>query len=230
MIAAIRVLTWNLFHGRAEPPAGRPLLAEFSRALSGWEWDVALLQEVPPWWPPLLARATGAVEHRTALTSRNACLPVRRAIARRSPDLMKSNGGGSNALLARVPLCGHREAQLTRRPERRVVHGAALSDGTWVVNLHASTHPEKRTAADLVAAREHALSWAGGAPLIFGGDLNSRHPRIESLDLVASRWVDHIFVRGLEAVGPGAVLDRGTLSDHRPVVVLLKTLGPKEFP
>src|SRR5688572_13501753 len=57
----LRVLTWNLFHGRARPPAGRPLLNEFARALAGWDWDVALLQEVPPWWPPLLGRAAGAV-------------------------------------------------------------------------------------------------------------------------------------------------------------------------
>ena len=24
---------------------------EFTAALDGWDWDVALLQEVPPWWP-----------------------------------------------------------------------------------------------------------------------------------------------------------------------------------
>ncbi|MBA2515967.1 MAG: hypothetical protein H0V22_01395, partial [Solirubrobacterales bacterium] len=85
MIAAVRVLTWNLFHGRAQPPAGRPLLAEFSRALAQWEWDVALLQEVPPWCPPLLPRAPRPSEHRADLTSPNGCLPLRRAIARRKP-------------------------------------------------------------------------------------------------------------------------------------------------
>ena len=46
----MRILTWNLYHGRAQPPAGRDLLAEFSAMLAGWDWDVALLQEVPPWW------------------------------------------------------------------------------------------------------------------------------------------------------------------------------------
>ena len=51
------VLTWNLFHGRAVPPAGRDLLGDFAAALAGWDWDVALLQEVPPWWPPELGRA-----------------------------------------------------------------------------------------------------------------------------------------------------------------------------
>ncbi len=50
----MRVLTWNLMHGRAVPPAGRELFDEFALALAGWEWEVALLQEVPPWWPARL--------------------------------------------------------------------------------------------------------------------------------------------------------------------------------
>ena len=96
----VRVLTWNLFHGRSVPSAGRDLLNEFAARLNGWAWDVALLQEVPPWWPPLLARACGA-EHRLVLTSRNSLLPLRRAISSRNPDLLKSNGGGCNAILVR---------------------------------------------------------------------------------------------------------------------------------
>ena len=55
----MRALTWNLYHGRSPEPAGRSLLNEFAAHLAGWEWDVALLQEVPPWWPPLLAAAAG---------------------------------------------------------------------------------------------------------------------------------------------------------------------------
>ena len=74
----MRVLTWNLFHGRAQPPAGRDLQREFAAALAGWDWDVALLQEVPPWWAPALAEACDA-EQRTALTSRNALPALRRA-------------------------------------------------------------------------------------------------------------------------------------------------------
>src|ERR1051325_1466319 len=94
----MRVLGGTLWHGRAVPGAGHDLQASFARTLAGWAWDVALLQEVPPWWPPALARAAQA-EQRTALTSRNLLLPVRRWIAERFPDLIKSNGGGSNAIL-----------------------------------------------------------------------------------------------------------------------------------
>src|SRR5213596_811973 len=110
----MRVLTWNLYHGRAVPPAGRPLDAEFTRAIAGWDWDVALLQEVPPWWPPELARAAGA-EARTALTSRNFGLWLRRPIAQRRPDVIKSNGGGANAILVRgAGVEAHRIRRLRR--------------------------------------------------------------------------------------------------------------------
>ena len=211
------VLTWNLFHGRARPPAGHALLGEFARTLAGWEWDVALLQEVPPWWPPALARVTRA-RHVSALTSRNSLLPLRRAIAVRAPDLIKSNGGGANAILARGPLGEHRVQQLTRRPERRVAHGVSLPGGGWVVNLHATTDPKQRTRADVAAAREAALAWADGQPLILGGDFNLREPALEGFEPAGANHVDHVFVRGIPGGDP-EVLDPGRLSDHRPLRV-----------
>jgi endonuclease/exonuclease/phosphatase family metal-dependent hydrolase len=226
-VGAIRVLTWNLFHGRAKPAAGRPLLVEFAAAIGGWRWDVALLQEVPPWWPPLLARAAGAPEHRTVLTSRNEGLALRRAIARRNPDLIASNGGGANAILSRVPLApGQRRVRLAWRPERRVAHGVRLLDGTTVVNLHASTHPPERRRADLETARRHALAWAGGGPLVLGGDLNAKRPCLDGLELAASHRVDHVLVAGgLTPGGPAERLDAGTLSDHAPLAVDLRAPG-----
>src|SRR5947208_3481338 len=84
------------FRHRLEPPSDPARLG----ALAGWEWDVALLQETPPWWPEILAATLGC-EYRLVLTSRNGLLSLRRAIAVRRPDLMKSNGGGCNAILAR---------------------------------------------------------------------------------------------------------------------------------
>lgn len=218
----MRVLTWNLFHGRALPAAGRPLLREFASTIAGWRWDVALLQEVPPWWPPILGRAAGA-EQRSALTSRNGLLPVRRAIARRNPDLIASNGGGCNAILVRGRIVEHHAIELTRRPERRVAHAVALASGTWVANLHATTGPKTRTSEDAARALRAAFAWADGAPLVFGGDLNTPRPSLNGVDHVAGHHVDHVFVRGLRAVGPGHTLDSGTLSDHDPVVVDLES-------
>jgi endonuclease/exonuclease/phosphatase family metal-dependent hydrolase len=203
------------------PAAGRPLLDEFSAALAGWEWDVALLQEVPPWWPGKLGAACGA-SARMALTSRNWLLFLRRAIAERWPDLLKSNGGGCNAILVRGLSIGeHRKRELTKLPERRVMHGVALGAAGWVVNLHASTHPPEQRRADLFLAAATALEWAAGAPLVFGGDVNSTQPAMPGLVHVAGHHVDHVFTNGRPAVAAAELLDAGALSDHKPLRVEL---------
>jgi endonuclease/exonuclease/phosphatase family metal-dependent hydrolase len=222
----VRVLTWNLFHGRAVPDRPRSLLGEFAAALAGWEWDVALLQEVPPWWPPELGRACGA-SARTALTSRNLLLPLRRLVADRRPDLAKSNGGGANAILVRAParILDHRRRALRLHPERRVVHAVRLGDGTWAGNLHAQVHSERRAQADLALAARTVLGWAGVAPVVLGGDTNTRRPALPGLLLAGGHGVDHVAARGLVAAGPAHTLPRAGLSDHAPVLVELRKDG-----
>jgi endonuclease/exonuclease/phosphatase family metal-dependent hydrolase len=210
----VRVVTWNLFHGRAVPGAGRSLLEEFSAALAGWAWDVALLQEVPPWWPAPLARASDASE-RHVLTSRNSFPAARRYVAERWPDLIKSNGGGANAILVRGDaISEHRALVLTQRPERRVAHGVLLTGEAWVVNVHATAHAPRRARADVDRALQ---GWAGARTLVFGGDLNLREPWLPGLEHAGGRDVDHLFARGLRPIGPAEVLDRGRLSDHPPL-------------
>jgi endonuclease/exonuclease/phosphatase family metal-dependent hydrolase len=222
----VLVLTWNLFHGRAVPEQRRELLPEFAAALAGWDWDVALLQEVPPWWPPALAAATGAT-WRSALTSRNLGLPVRRAVARRRPDLLKSNGGGANAILVRGAITAHHLRTLRRRPERRVVHAVRLGDGTWVGNVHAQVRPHALTRADLALAGATLLAWAGPlGPAVLGGDLNVPDPAHglppELVVAPGPRGVDHVAARGL--AGSARKLERaGGLSDHDPVLASLRT-------
>ncbi|MEA2273905.1 MAG: hypothetical protein QOI98_2613 [Solirubrobacteraceae bacterium] len=217
----MQILTWNLFHGRAVPPAGRSLRDEFAGALAGWDWDVALLQEVPPWWPDSLARACGA-QQRTALTSRNSLLPLRRALAERWPDVMKSNGGGANAILVRGPaITEHRVQRLRRWPERRVVHAVRLAGGPWVGNLHASVHSPRRAEADARRAGAALLEWAGDASAVLGGDFNVRTPSVEGFEWAGGHGVDHVLCRGLRSTGPGVRPVRGVLSDHEPVLVEL---------
>jgi endonuclease/exonuclease/phosphatase family metal-dependent hydrolase len=208
----VRALTWNLYHGRASEPVRRPLLAEFCAALAGWEWDVALLQEVPPWWPPALARACGA-SFACVRTSRNALLPLRRAVASRNPNLLGANGGGANAILSRLPFFEHRARRLTWFPERRWAHAVRL-DGGWVVNLHASTHRDAWALRDTL----RALEWAPRPLLVFGGDLNLRSLALPGLRHVAGNHVDHLFS---PRAGVAQILDRGRLSDHPPVRVTL---------
>jgi endonuclease/exonuclease/phosphatase family metal-dependent hydrolase len=212
------VLSWNLFHGRSVPDAPHSLLAGFSEQLAAWEWDVALLQEVPPWWPPALGRACRA-SARTALTSRNWLLPVSRWAAQRRPDLVKSWGGGANAILVRGEgMLDHRVRTLRRWPERRVMHGVRLERGWWVCNLHAQAHSEARAQANGARAAATALAWAAGTPVVLGGDLNTRHPVAPGFESVAGHSVDHVLARGLRVGGPGHTLHRGRLSDHAPVL------------
>ena len=218
----MRVLTWNLYHGRAIPPAGHDLLGEFAEALAGWTWDVALLQEVPPWWPASLATATGS-RARSVRTSRNAGLALRRALARRRPDLMKSSGGGANAILVRgLDVVAHRTQRLRWWPERRWVHAVALRGGCWVGNVHAQSHPPARARADTAAAAAALGAWAGAAPFVLGGDLNVREPAVAGLVLHGGHHVDHVLSRGFTTAVPARVLDSGTLSDHAPVLVELR--------
>jgi endonuclease/exonuclease/phosphatase family metal-dependent hydrolase len=212
------VLTWNLFHGRSVPDAPREQLAEFAARLAGWEWDVALLQEVPPWWPPELGRACRA-SARTALTSRNWVLPLSRWAARRRPDVIKSWGGGANAILVRGETIGeHRVRTLRTWPERRVVHGVRLARGWWVCNHHATAHSEARAQADVALAAQTAIAWSAGAPAVLGGDLNTRAPVVPAFTHAAGHSVDHVFAKPLRAARPGRTLERGPLSDHLPLL------------
>jgi endonuclease/exonuclease/phosphatase family metal-dependent hydrolase len=218
ILVRLRVLTWNLMHGRAVPGAGRDLLDEFGDALAGWEWDVALLQEVPPWWPEMLAPRLDA-EYRIVLTSRTGLRAVRRAIAVRRPDLIKSNGGGANAILVRRDrIVGDRAQRLTWWPERRWVHGAQLASGMWVANLHATAHDTAAARRDGRTAAATARRWAAGNALVLGGDFNLREPQFDGMTRVASREVDHLFVAGAQPIGAAEVLQRGALSDHPPLV------------
>jgi endonuclease/exonuclease/phosphatase family metal-dependent hydrolase len=222
----LRILTWNLFHGRAVPASGCDLAEEFAAMIATWEWEVALLQEVPPWWPPLLAHAARA-NQRTALTSRNAGLAARRALAERWPDLMKSNGGGSNAILARQAIVEHHTLRLRARPERRVAQLARLGDGTCVVNFHGSARVGLAE-AELERLWDRALAFAPDAPLILGGDLNLRSPVAPPhVAHLARRDVDHIFARDMKPCSDAELLDRRLtvgervveLSDHVPLLV-----------
>src|ERR687895_808277 len=198
----MRVLSWNLYHGRDFPPdpalftlrsrllrrternathvqVNRSLLDEFARVLDGFEWDVALLQEAPPRWFGELTRRTGAAGVRT-LTSRNVLPPLQGALADWNPDLMASWEGGSNQILVRPParIAGHRELTIARRPERRRMHWARLDfpdqAHLCAANLHATAGRPAQAGPEVLAAAEAAVAWSADAPLVFGGDLHVR--------------------------------------------------------
>ena len=271
----LRALTWNLFHGRDHPPnpglltwrsrllraserddshlqVNRNLLDEFAATIAGDDWDVALLQECPPRWQSELEAAARAEGHR-ALTSRNAFGAARAAIARRNPDLIASNEGGSNLTLVRGEILAREQLVLAPgpRPERRVMaltHCVphAFASPLWVANLHASAGRARRADAEreLLRAAAHAIERSDGEPVLLGGDLNLRPAETEVYGELERRFglaaptsprsLDHLLVRGLSVVeAPSAwpdarreVAEGGLsirLSDHAPVEA---TFGP----
>ena len=217
----MRVLTWNVFHGRADPPAGRDLFDEFAERVAGWEWDVALLQEVPPWWPLRLAQPARA-SMRMSISGRTLVLPLQRALADRWPDLVKSWGGGSNAILVRGQrITGHREQVLRHLPERRWMHAVRLEDGTWIGNLHVQTRPRPRPEHDIAIAAAALARWSAGAPRVaLGGDFNIEDPYVDWLAHRSGRRVDHVLAT--VPLSKPERLDAGPLSDHAPLRISLR--------
>ena len=236
-------LSWNLFHGRDFPPdpalrtwrsrllrttergsthaqVNRDLYAQFSAVLAGAEWDVALLQECPPRWAERLAHDCGAEAH-LALTSRNLPFPALQGVAARfNPDLIASWEGGSNLTLIRTsavggsPIAEREELVLATKPERRVMAFTRLRTGICIANLHASA-PKEMAETELPRAAAAALHWAGGSPLLLGGDFNIRperspqvYERLESEHGLSSpipgNVIDQLLARGLDPVEPPA--------------------------
>jgi endonuclease/exonuclease/phosphatase family metal-dependent hydrolase len=201
----MRVLTWNLYHGRDFPPdpalftlrsrllpgavggtthaqVNRPLLNEFAGLLDGLEWDVALLQEAPPRWFAELGRRTRSSGVRV-LTSRNWFPALQARLADWNPDLIASWEGGSNQILVRHRgrVLEHRRLTLALRPERRRMQWVRLElpglGRVCVANLHSSAGRPRRAAVELTSAAYGAVTWSTGDALVFGGDLNLRPAR-----------------------------------------------------
>lgn len=225
----LRVLSWNLYHGRDFPPdaslrtwrsrllridekdethlqVNRDLLPEFSQVLARAAWDVALVQECPPRWTKPLAAAAGAAAQ-VSLTSRNTLGALRALLARQNPDLIASNEGGSNLTLLRSGSAAE-GAEFELRPgpvpERRTMLLTRLAEGPCVANLHAST-ADDLAAEELERGARRALEWAGDAPVILGGDFNVRPDRSDAFDRLAalgfSRPEDHASIDHILARG-----------------------------
>jgi endonuclease/exonuclease/phosphatase family metal-dependent hydrolase len=272
-------IAWNLFHGRDFPPdpklrswrsrvlrfdernathvqVNRDLTQEFATLLAEAAWDVALLQECPPRFAAPLARACSAERHR-ALTSRNSLGPLRALLARQNPDLMASGEGGSNLTLVRVPgrlggIAERRELAIHEgAPERRSMALTRTASGVCVANLHATNGAPQLATDDVLRAARAAVEFAGGAPLLFGGDLNLRpasdpeaFERLrEDFDLTGATGpdaIDHLLVRRLEVrEKPAAWPPRQRelplegralrLSDHAPVEAKFAAAEPLEL-
>ena len=180
---AMRVLTWNLLHGRSVPAAGRDLFDEFADALAGWEWDVALLQEVPPWWPsPLGARLEADDAARADLAQRAA------AGAARGSDAVARSDQVERRRRQRDPRPGRRGRRAPRRrlclwPERRWVHGVRLHGaGVWVGEPARTARP--RSACGTRGRQRPAL----GRRVAGGARRRLQHPRAGARRVRVGGW------------------------------------------
>ena len=211
----MRVLTWNLFHGRDLPvdvDYKHSLHAEFAALLARFEWDVALLQEAPPRFFREMAFTAGA-NGRMVKTSRNQLGFLRGWVADRAPDLIKSGEGGSNQILFRPPWAVREERRLTLAwlPERRRMQWLRLEHpngmSVCVANLHASAHKPARAAQEVERAALAALEWSAEQPLLLGGDFNVRpseqpwiFERLAQLGFsgpTGEKLIDHLLARGM---------------------------------
>jgi endonuclease/exonuclease/phosphatase family metal-dependent hydrolase len=245
----MRVLSWNLYHGRDFPPepalftlrsrllgvsergethvqVNRPLFEEFAGVLERLEWDVALLQEAPPRWFAALAartRSSGVL----VLTSRNWLPALQARLADLNPDLIASGEGGSNQVLVRHPgrVLEHRRVPLAFWPERRRMQWARLDlrrfGRVCVASLHASAGRPGQAGGEVVAAAEVATQLSGDDPLILGGDFNLR-PAIQPEPFATLRERFGL----VEPTAPRAIdhlLARGLRTVERP-----RRLAPEE--
>lgn len=251
-MAALTVLTWNLFHGRDHPPEGssehlavnRVLREEFASLLAREPWDLAFLQEAPPHWLRPLARPAGA-SGSSALTSRNFGAFVRRRLAQWNPDKIASGEGGSNQILARSgwSIRETRRLTLTLLPERRRMIWVSLEHPEHgeltAANLHATAHVPAHAARDVERAARAACAWSAEVPLVFGGDLNLRMSEVpeafarlqDELGLEGARperAIDHLLVRGLATLSAPQPFDpeRRDVRDSGGLLVRLSDHTP----
>jgi hypothetical protein len=55
--------------------------------------------------------------------------------------------------------------------------------------------------------------------VVLGGDFNVRELALPGFVWAGGHDGDQVFIHGLEAAGPAAVLESGRLSDHAPLLV-----------
>ncbi len=122
----LRVLSWSLGHATAR-------WQDLAAALSGWEWDVALLRHLPPRWPVPVATALDA-EFRCAPRPGGGGSMLSRLLAVRRDAEAGARVGTAVILARRDRLVAQWPADPRHSP-RVGAHAARLACGIWVGNL-----------------------------------------------------------------------------------------------
>ena len=225
------VLTWNLFHGRSVPDAPRELLRRVRRARSPAGSGTSRCCRRCRRGGRRRSGARAGASARTALTSRNWLLP-RRALGRAAPPRPHQVLGRRRQRDPRARRGGRRAprcARCARGPSGAWCTACAWSAAGGSATCTPRRTPRRARRPTSRCAAATAIAWAAGAPVVLGGDLNTRAPAgARASTHAAGHSVDHVFARRLRAGGPGRTLDRGRLSDHAPV--LARALPRKDRP
>lgn len=213
-MATLRVLTWNLFHGRDGLPGlgatrastlcrapvddgehvhlNRKLTGLMADRIRAWAPDVCALQEVPTAGVRELVARTGMRAVGTTTGPLIGPPALRDALAARNPDLWRSHEGNANLLLLGPALATAGRVRTVRLNPPREIARAALDLGLGAGEL-ARYLPEPRRAVMALARAD------GGAEVALAclHCHNARHP-----ELIA-REVDRA-ARALEELADGA--------------------------
>jgi endonuclease/exonuclease/phosphatase family metal-dependent hydrolase len=232
---ALRILTWNLFHGRDGLPGlgptwastllGRPvedgthvhlnrkLTDLMARRIAGWAPDVCALQEVPTAGIRALVAGTGMRAVWTTTGPLIGPARLRDALAARNPDLWRTHEGNANVLLVgrRIEVVDDDLRSRRLNPWRAVARAAR--DLRLPAAELARYLPEPRR---IVLARLRA---PGGSTLVVGcvHCHNARHPEVVGREIALAAEI----VR--EAAGDGPAVLAGDLNarpGHAAIVAL----------
>ncbi len=216
----VRVLTWNLLHGRSVPPLGATCSTEFSALIA----LVGLGRGAPPGGAALVAGAPGRAGERRGADGAH----VPQLAARRPPGDRRALAGRDQVerrRRQRDPRARERRssssapARLGWWPERRWMHAVRLASGPgWEICTRTPTRARAcgRRRRCSAGRREHLSFWAATST---STSRAARAPR------AGGHGVDQVYVSaGLAGAGL-RVLDRGRLSDHAPVLVSVVALA-----
>lgn len=226
----LRILCWNLHHGVGED--NKLDLERIAKVISEQKPDLVALQEID--------RKCG----RTKRVDQAAELARLTGLQMAFGKAMDFDGGEyGQAVLSRFPIASTQVHQLPGDGEPRIAFEAEVKiDGKpmRMVTVHLDHQQDARRlkqAETLAKSLENRHE-----PMVLAGDFNDG-PESATVKAFAAQWkaapkkdpkltcpaatpsveIDHILLRGLEAKEPATVLPEAVASDHRPLLVVVKT-------